>query len=242
VIARAITAVVSLSALHFRHRLASFELPKPSEMWASWRRVLYIGIPSGATNLLMPLSAGVILRIIASFGEPAVAACGAARRVEMFAFMIPMALGISIVPFIGQNWGAGRIDRVNQCRKYSARFALGWGVLSAVVFIVFSRPIAQLFSDDPRVVEALALYLRIIPLGYGLREVHRYAGFAFNAIERPLSSASIGVIRIVVLLVPLAYLGAQFFGLAGVFWGTVAADVLSAAVAVVWARRLFSAL
>ena len=68
-------------------------------MWASWRRVLHIGLPSALTNLLLPISGGVITRLVAAFGEEAVAACSAAGRLEMFAFMIPMALGVSQVPF-----------------------------------------------------------------------------------------------------------------------------------------------
>lgn len=76
-------------------------------VWNSWCGVLHIGIPSGLTDLLMPVASAIITRILASYGEAAVAACGAAGRVKIFAFMIPIALGISQVPFIGQNWGAG---------------------------------------------------------------------------------------------------------------------------------------
>ena len=76
-------------------------------MWVSWRRVFHIGIPAGLTSLLGPIAGGIIIRIVAGYGEAAVAACGAGARLEMFAFMIPMALGVSQVPFIGQNWGTG---------------------------------------------------------------------------------------------------------------------------------------
>ena len=180
--------------------------------------------------------------MIAGFGQAAVAACGAGGRIEMFAFMIPMALGISQVPFIGQNWGAGRLDRVNLCREYSNRFALYWGVCIALAFLLASNALAALFSTDPRVVDILALYLCIIPLGYGMREIHRYVGFSFNAVGRPMNSAGINALRIVGLLIPCTVLGARWFGLQGVFWGTVAADVTSACLALLWARVVFAAL
>jgi len=239
VIARGFTLLMTMLVLHHRHRLLDFSVPSLGEMWVSWRRVLHIGVPSSATNILGPLSAGIITRIVAGFGEEAVAACGAGGRLEMFAFMIPMALGISLVPFIGQNWGAGRVDRVNLCRKYSNRFALYWGLCCAVTFMLLSGKMAALFTKDPEVLDILALYLCVIPLGYGMREIHRYVGFSFNAIGRPLSSAAINAIRILGLLIPLTLLGACAFGLPGVFGGTVAADVLAACVAVLWARHVF---
>ena len=242
VTARGLTLVAALAVLHRRHHLLDFSLPSLRAMWASWRRVLHIGIPASATNLLMPISSGIITRIVASFGEAAVAACGAGGRIGMFAFMIPMALGISQVPFIGQNWGAGRLDRVNLCRKYSNRFALYWGVCCALAFMLASNHMAALFSTDGRVVDVLALYLCIIPLGYGMREIHRYVGFSFNAIGHPMSSAGINAVRILGLLIPCTVLGARWFGLSGVFWGTVAADLAAACLALLWARWVFASL
>ena len=82
----------------------------------------------------MPISATVITRLLSGFGYEAVAATGAAARIEMFAFVIPMALGISLMPFVSQNFGAGRVDRVRQAHKVSVRFALWYGGVVAVVF------------------------------------------------------------------------------------------------------------
>ncbi|MBN2310575.1 MAG: MATE family efflux transporter [Candidatus Hydrogenedentes bacterium] len=242
VLTRALTLVLALILLHSRHGLLDFSRPSLKVVWDCWRQVLHIGIPSSATNLLVPLSSMVITRIVAGFGAPAVAACGAGGRIEMFAFMIPMALGISLVPVLGQNWGAGRLDRVNLCRKYSNRFALYWGVCCAAAFMALSGPLARVFSDDPRVVDVLSLYLCIIPLGYGMREIHRYVGFSFIAIGRPMSAAAINTIRILGFLVPGILLGAWVLGLSGVFWGTLAADVASTIIAVIWAHRLFATL
>ena len=204
--------------------------------------MLHIGIPSGITNLLVPISNMVITRIVAGFGHAAVAACGVAGRVEMFAFLIPMALGISQVPFIGQNWGAGRLDRVNLCRKYSNRFALYWGLCCAIVLMVTSGRIAALFSHDPKVIDVLTRYLWVVPLGYGMREIHRYVGFSFIGIGHPMSSAGINAVRILGLLLPATYFGARLFNLNGVFFGTLTADVLGAMIALMWAHTLFQAI
>jgi len=239
VTSRAVTLIAGVWILHSRFRLIDFRRVPLGSVWDSWERVLHIGIPSVMTGLLMPISGGVITRLVAGFGVKAVAACSAAVRIEMFAFMVPMALGISQVPFIGQNWGAGRLDRVNRCRTYSNLFAFGWGIVIAILFRAVSGPLAGIFSDDPEVFRILKMYLCTVPIGYGMMEIHRYVGFSFNAIGRPMHAVCVNVLRIVFLLIPLSILGANLFGLQGIFWGRVITDILSASAALVWASLLF---
>ena len=242
VISRALTLAAALYALHRRHHLLDLSIPKLHEMWNSWRQLLHIGIPTSATNLLLPISNAVVIRIVAQFGETAVAACAAGRRVEMFAFLIPMALGVSLIPFIGQNWGAGRTDRIRTARKLANRFALMWGAACLIALFVLSGYIGRFFSEDPEVIRVITLYFRILPIGYGMRELHRYTGFTFIGVGRPMSSVAINVIRIVGLLVPCAYIGSVLYGISGIFWGTVVADVAAAAVALMWGHRVFTRL
>ena len=83
------------------------------------------------------------------------------------------------------------------------------------------------------------LYLRVISVGYGMMEVHRYSGFLLNGIHKPLQATGVNVVRIAVLLIPLSVLGGKLFGgIVGVFWGRVAADVGSAVVGVWWYGRV----
>ena len=238
-LSRGLTLIAALSVLHFRFHMLDPSRSSLAAMWESWRKVLHIGVPTALTNLLAPLSIGLITRLVASFGEHAVAAFGAGARIERFAFMVPMALGVSQVPFIGQNWGAGRPDRVALCRRYSNRFALLWGVVCLAAFLLSGGWIARQFSQDTRVVDALALYLWILPLGYGMQEVHRYASFAFNAIGEPSRSVALNVLRVVVFVLPGAFIGARLGGLTGLFCGIALAQVAAGSIALRWAHRRF---
>ena len=65
--------------------------------------------------------------MVARFGTPAVAAVGAGTHIEAFALLTVRALGASLIPFIGQNWGARKFDRVHLAQKYSNRFSFSWG-------------------------------------------------------------------------------------------------------------------
>ena len=117
-------------------------------------------------------------------------------------------------------------------------FALSFGVIIATVFLFVARPLGKLFSSDPEVINILARYIYITCFGYGFLEVHRYATFCFTGIHKPLFSASLTAIRVVVLMIPLAYFGARLFGINGIFWGRLLTDILSAVIGIIWTGRI----
>ena len=237
-LSRAVSCVTVLWILSHRHRLLAWRIPAWHAMLTSWKEVLNIGLPSSFSNILMPISGAVITRIVAQYGEAAVAACGAAGRIEMFAFMIPMTLGVSLVPFVAQNYGAKRLDRVRDGARYSYGFAFVFGIVIAIAFAMFSGHLARLFSQDQAVIAVLTRYLSIIPLGYGMMEIHRYSGFFLNGIRKPLHSTGVNVMRILGLLIPFSFVGGALFGLDGIFWGRAAADIIAGCAGMVWANTV----
>ena len=242
IISRGLTCIASFWVLHRRHQLLLLSMPSPKALWQSWRNVLTIGAPSAFSNLLAPMAAAVITWIIADYGPAAVAATGAGGRIEIFAFMIPMCLGVSLVPFVGQNFGAGRLDRVREARKLSMGFAAIFGLLTYAMFFFGAPLFARFFSNDPEVIAILSHYLRIVGFGHGMMEVHRYAGFFLNAIHKPIHAMGVNMLRILVLLIPFAVVGEMLFGLDGVFWGRMFADVIAGVMGVAWSGTILHSL
>ena len=160
----------------------------------------------------------------------------------MFAFMIPMALGVSLIPFVAQNYWAKRLDRVRDGGRYSYGFAFVFGIVIAVSFAVFAEHLARLFSQDQAVITVLTRYLTIVPLGYGMMEIHRYSGFFLNGIKKPIHSTGVNVMRIVGLLIPFSFVGGALFGINGIFWGRAAADIIAGCVGMLWANTVLKGL
>lgn len=218
---------VKFPLLDFRRfRLAAFR--KTS------RDILSFAIPGCISLMLMPVSSALITSLISRHGVEAVAAVGAAGRLETFAFIIPMALGISLVPFVSQNHGAGQWERIRQAILVSNRFALLYGAFIALVFFALAPHLAAFFSQDTRVIRIFTQYMRIIAFGYGMMEAHRYCGFLFTGIHRPLAATVNNAIRVLALLVPLSYLGNHLMGILGVFWARLLTDLMSGAIGLCW--------
>ncbi|OGV54532.1 MAG: hypothetical protein A2X45_10055 [Lentisphaerae bacterium GWF2_50_93] len=241
VVAQAISAVWLLILLDKRHGLLKFAPLEISACLTSFKNILSFGIPSILSMILMPVSATVITKILSSLGNEAVAASGAAGRIEMFAFIIPMSLGMSLTPFVSQNFGAERIDRIKEAIEVSTRFAIIYGIAVSIVFFLSAPFMASMFTSDAKVSEILVSYIRIISFGYGMMEVHRYCGFVLTGLHRPASATVLNSVRVLVLLIPLSYLGVYLGGVKGVFIGRLATDLLAGGIGIAWAYKACAA-
>ncbi len=238
VIAQSVSTFWLLYLLIHKHKLLIFKRWPMAEYMASFKNIINFSIPSILSMILTPISATILTAILARFGDDAIAAAGVAGRIEMTAFIIPMALGMSLVPFISQNFGAQRGDRIRQAFKLANNFALGYGLLAACVFMIAAPWLASRFTDDPNVTHVLVLYLRIICFGYGMTEVHRYNGFFFTGLQRPVLATLLNILRVVVLLIPLSLLGANLFGVKGIFAARIITDITIGTFGLMWVARM----
>ena len=208
--------------------------------FTSTKRILHVGIPAIATNLIGPVTAAYITRLMANYGETAVAAFGVANRVESVAAMLMFALSGSIGPFVGQNLGAKRLDRVRDGVKASYQFSLVWGLAVALPLFVFGDAIAGLIDSSPEVVAIAALYLALVPWSYGCWGMLMMATASFNAVGKPLPSTALAFARMVVIYIPLASLLNHYYGYQGIFIATLASNTLLGIAAYFWFRSQLS--
>ncbi len=216
-IGRGSTFLISMYVLAVREKLLAYNIPRPAEVWESWREILHIGIPNAATKMIIPLGNGFITRVVASYGAAVVAGYGVGVRVEFFSLAALNALSSVVGPFIGQNLGAGRLQRVKAGFATSGRFSLYVGGGLFLVYLILAGKIAALFNADPQVIATASLYLRIVSFAYAAQGFYMVASAGLNVMKRPLLAAGLSLLEMFVLSVPLALLGSYLFGTAGVF-------------------------
>lgn len=233
-LSRLVTVWWALWLMHNRNRLFSLEWPTLAGVLSAWREVLRIAVPTAATNVLMPLTAGIVTRMIATYGEQAVAAAAAGQRIERLTFVLPMAMGSVLVPVIGQNWGAGRIERVRSAWVSTNWYSVGYGICFGALAFVAGHHAASLFSSEAHVVSLTTHYLWIMLPVSAMMHVVTHTGFALNAIHRPMHAGLLTIIRLAGLVMPLAWLGSRVMGLYGVFGGIAVAHLLCGALSLVW--------
>ncbi len=235
--ARATTIAAGFWALHYKHRMMSFEWPRLSEVLGSWGSVLHVGLPAAGTNVIIPASTAVVVAMIAGFGHEAVAGFGAASRIEGLSLVVFFAMSAVIGPFVGQNLGAGKQDRIDEANRRCAVFCLLFGLSVAAVLALAAKPLIALFSNDARVLEVGAAYLWIVPVSYGAAGIVMVVNAAFNGLGRPFPAVAVSTLRMVVLYLPLAWAGGRLFGVYGIFAAAGISNVLAGVTAYIWLGR-----
>lgn len=236
VVANAATVVASVAILYYRERLVLPRYLSLRGLWDSWRRLLHVAVPATITNLFIPVTLAAITALVAPFGPEAVAGFGVASRLESVVFIVIIALQSSLSPFVGQNYGAGRMDRVRQATQLSNRFFLVYGLAMAAILFLVARPAVSLFDDNPMVVAAAAEYLRIVPISYGTFGMMMVTVACFNALGRPKSATLLTFLKLFVVYLPMAWLLSIPLGLTGIFVATLVAHLVFGVVSSVWLR------
>ena len=233
-IARVASFALCYYVLIFGEQLLTTSL---SNIMDSWKSIMHVGIPATATNLIMPVSMGIITRLLASHGAPVVAGFGVGSRISSLMVMIVFAIASSSGPFVGQNWGARLYDRVDTALSLANRFVMAWGVFSFLVMLAFGRMMVSLINDNPIVVEAANWYLVITPLSIGFMGMTAIAGACFNAMGQPIPPLIISIARMFVVYIPLAILFDYYWGYVGIYIATAVSSILLGVVSWFWNRH-----
>lgn len=206
------------------------------------RRILQIGLPAAGANMLTPLAMSILTAVMASYGAHAVAAFGVGARIESIACLVVLALSMTLPPFVSQNLGGHRLDRIAAAYRLCIRFVLQWQFAVYLVLALLAPFIAHLFSTEPAVERLICWFIWILPLGYGLQGIVILTNSSFNALHLPMQALQMSVIRLFIFYVPLAWLGGQLFGVLGVFAGGLLANGFIAAIALTLFKRHLASL
>jgi putative MATE family efflux protein len=240
VLSQAVMLIMLLAVLAWRDGMLAATYPRLADLLDSGRRIGSVALPAAMTRIVFPLSMLLITGLVATYSPKAVAALAVAGRIETLVMIVVVALSASLVPFVGQNWGAGKPERARQGLRVSLRFSFLWGLGASLALFLAAPWIARVFAHDPQVVGPTVGYLRIVSWSLGFQGVSTLVSSAFNAVNRALYSTAITLVRMFALYVPLAYLGSYLWGLDGIFAGACAANVLVGIGSLVWGERFFA--
>lgn len=162
VIAQAVSAFLVTRALMIEKELCKFSLKKIRIHGELLKSELFLGLPSGIQISMYNLSNMIVQSAINSFGTDTTAAWAAYAKLDGIFWMVSYALGTAITTFVGQNYGAGKIDRVKKSIRIGLGMDLVISVAMAVVLIIGRVPLFEIFCEDATVVKIGARMLCVI--------------------------------------------------------------------------------
>ena len=199
--------------------------------------IVGVGAPAAFSNAINPAGMALVTAAVATLGDAAVAGFGAATRVQAVAIVTLMALSAGMSPMVGQNWGAGRVDRARAALLQAWAFCLLYGLGIAALLTLDGEAIARAFTSDADAAGFARDYLQVVSWSFAGYGVLVTANAAFNARSKPLFAMGLGIGRTVAVYFPLAWLGVTMLGYPGILAAAIAANLAGAAGALALARR-----
>ena len=187
--------------------------------------ILRVAGPAAFSNAINPVGLSILTALIALQGEAAVAGFGAAGRLQSFATVPLLALSGSIGAIVGQNWGASEFDRARQAALYAGIFCIAWGIGIAVAMVAGGEWFADLFTEDPAVIDEFALYLQIAAWGYAGFGLLIVANGILNAVDKAAFALVQSALRVFLVMLPVAWLLDAAWGSSGIYAAELAANI-----------------
>jgi len=222
------------------HRL----LPKPGlrAVLHNARPFFAIAVPAILTNLAAPAANAFFTGIMAQFGDQAIAASAIIDRVTPVSFAGVFALAGAIGPVLGQNWGAGRYDRMKATLKDSLTFMVVYVLSVWFLLFLLQEAIVLAFNAPPLTAELVRFFCQLSGFIWFFVSLVFVANASFNNLGYPLLSTFFNWGRATLGMIPFAYFGAQVGGPKGALLGIGAGSIVFGIAAVITAfwtiRRL----
>jgi putative MATE family efflux protein len=238
VVARVVIAAVALLPI-IRHH-GGFDTPTLRSVTADLRPVFAIALPAILTQLATPVGTAIVTRTMAAYGEDAVAGMAITGRMTPVAFGVLFALSGAIGPIVGQNFGAGRMDRVRRAFLDGLIFTGLVTVLVSGVLFALREPVANLFSATGVTREIVLLFCGPLALAFFFNGVIFVSNAVCNNLGRPFWSTVVNWGRHTLGTIPSALAGGAVWGAPGVLVGQAAGGVIFGLIAMWLAFRVIA--
>ena len=153
ILSQIISAVLVMGSLMRTRDIYRLHLRKISIDWIMLKRIIRIGFPAGVQSILYSVSNVIIQSAVNSLGTNNVAAWAAYGKVDGLFWMMINALGIAATTFVGQNYGAKKMDRVHRGVRTSMIMAFLMTGLMVVFMWFIGDTLISLFTTDTAVRE-----------------------------------------------------------------------------------------
>jgi len=190
------------------------------------RTLCSIAIPAVATNVATPVGNAYVTAAIAAFGDAAVAGWAIIGRLIPVAFGTLFALSGAVGPILGQNFGAGRIDRVRQTLKDALILILVYTLAVWLVLFLLQMQIVALFGATGNAADLVRFFCTFAAGSFLFSGSLFVANAAFNNLGFATYSTLFNWGRAIVGTIPFVWIGARLAGAEGVIAGWAIGGVL----------------
>jgi len=211
---------------------------KPAFNLDHWRQLLAQIMPASMNMLTIIIGGFITIYFIAQFGDGPVAGYSVGIRIEQLLLMPALGLNAAVMALVGQNFGAGNLDRVKEIYHKSLKVAALISLFFIPTMIFLSPLMMTQFTNSQAIIDVGVYYLRADAFAFYGYMLLFCSNALLQAVKQPLFPLVIGILRQMVLPIAAFYVLIELmdFGLYAIFWAIVAI-VLASSLVALWYTR-----
>lgn len=187
---------------HRKKRLFRLTLRRADAAWV--RPLLADAVPSAVQSCMPAVSSAALLLLVTGFGVTAIAAYGAAGRLEILLFYPAMAMNMALTAITGQCSGAGRTDRVRDYLRCALRLGTVFTAVLSAAVILSAGPLSRLFVNSGTTAAIVQDFFHTVSVGYVLYMATSCFLGEMSGLGHPGRSMALMLVYYIVVRVPLA--------------------------------------
>lgn len=189
------------------------------------KAIIRIGLPSSVQSMMFTGISMIIARMVAGFGDAAVAVQKVGSQIESISWMTSDGFSAAVNSFIAQNFGAGNKERAKKGYRCAMMVVLLWGVFCTIVLVFFPAPIFRIFIPEDTVLPMGVDYLRILGVSQLFMCMEITTAGAFSGLGRTLPPSVVSI-SLTTARIPLALLLISTpLGLNGIWWSITISSI-----------------
>jgi putative MATE family efflux protein len=195
--------------------------------WETIKNVYAVGFPAMLLQLSINISLIIANNILAAYGHIPIAVMGLIFRLQMFAILPVLGISQGLLPIIGFNFGAGKLDRIREALLKGLAISVSCIVIAGVALFIAPAFFLSIFSTERELLEIGIPALRIMVVMFPLVGVQIVSSIFFQAIGKGIPSLILSLLREIMLFIPFVFIMPFFYGLTGVWMARPMSDFLA---------------
>ena len=196
-------------------------------MGQSIRSVFAVGIPSAVATLLFDIDYIVLDKLMAGYGDIALASIGIVLKAERLPLNVGIGLCQGMMPLVAYNYASGNRRRMFDTIRFSLLTGLAVGAVSITMYELLAPSIMGQFIRDAETVRLGADFLRFRCLATPLMFSSFFTVYVFQGFGRGRVSLFLGVMRWCAFNIPMLFVLNRLMGMYGLVWSQLTADILT---------------
>lgn len=200
--------------------------------------ILRWAVPVALESSLFTLLSMVTSRFVAGYGAGAIAMTKVGSQIESLSWLVGGGYGSAVTSFVGQNYGAGKRERIDRCVKISMGVMTLWGLMVTALLVFWGAPLCMLFLPDPTLLDLANSYLFIMAVGQVAMCLEGVAAGALRGCGQTTQPAVASAVSNGLRVVFAWALMRTALGINGIFWGITISTILRGVWICLWYYKL----